>query len=107
MYTQVLVYSNHCTQDLLHTLECTGTALKTQPGSVTARESIPSAWDRLQRAEVTKTERSELCTHLRLCRGLPPAEAEPRLGSWASGREKNPRNWRSPYPWKCSENMWV
>lgn len=35
------------------------TSLKTQPGSVTARESITSAWDRLHGAEVTRTERSE------------------------------------------------
>lgn len=86
---QVLVCSNHCTQDLLHTLEWTVPALKTQPGSVTARESITSAWDSLHRAEVTRTERSELCTNLKeALQRSPPAEAESRLGSWAAGREE-------------------
>lgn len=82
---------------LLHTLEWTGgcsenpaRARHSQGEHHSAWDSItPSAWDKLHKAEVTRTGGSELAPSsrslcCRLCRD-PPAE-EPKL---AAGREKH------------------
>lgn len=85
LYTGIcctLEWSSHCSED---------------PARVSHSQGEHHfCWDRLHRAEVTRTEMSELAPSsrslcCRLYRSLPPAEAEPRLGSWAAGREKTQR----------------